>query len=226
MLIISVYCSVESPLDRLFHDFGEIKMNAQFKSDTWAGKIYSLGQKVFEQSSNKEIAALVNCANHGIVSRERKAVADKTGWAMPVCRAPATTAQQPKQPQQPQQPAQRQRKQAGSLPAKIQGFLEGTIEDIPDTWEPAHVYPVIDEDSVAWNRFIRRMADIDASMIESFEKWLGRGATLSRQGDFDEVVATASQWDRKAQAQSLAESLIALGYGDKSPAALVREIWA
>ncbi len=194
-------------------------MNSQFKPDTWAGKIYSLGQKVFENSSNKEIAALVNCDNHGIVSRERKTVSDKTGWTMPVGRQSAqeTNTAQPIQSAKP--------RKSGSLPEKIQGYLVSAVDEIPETWKPENVFPVIDEDSVAWNRFIRRLHDIDSAMIESFEKWLGRGATLSRQGEFDAASEAAAQWDLKAQAIVLAEYLVAMGFGDKSPKALLREIW-
>lgn len=192
-------------------------MNTQFKADTWAGKIFFLGQEVFERSSNKEVADLVGCHNHGIISRERKAVSDKTGWTMPVSRAPATTTTA--------QPSAKPRKQAGSLPEKIEGFLAGIAEDVPGVWEPQHVSHVIDEDSVAWNRFIRRMADLDYTMIDSFERWLGRGATLSRQADFDELANSSMQWDRKAKAESLARELVALGFGDKTPSAILREGW-
>ncbi len=196
-------------------------MNVQFKTDTWAGKIFSLGKTVFERSSNKEVADLVGCSNHGIVSRERKTVADKTGWSMPVGRQSSqdTTTAKPSQ-----QPAAKPRKQTGSLPSKIEGFLVGMVDDVPDVWEPSHVYPIIDADEVSWNRFIRRMADLDASMVESFERWLGRGATLSRQAAFDEIVETYAQWDRKARAEVLARELLELGF-DKNPTAILREIW-
>lgn len=205
-------------------------MSTQFKAGTWASKIFLLGKETFEKSSNKEIAAMVNCDNQGIVSRERKAVADKTGWAMPVGRAPAAPADDwsgfgSKIARPAQQPAAKPRKQAGSLPVKIQGFLEGTFDEVPEVWEPCHVIPVIEEDSVSWNRFVRRMADLDSAMVDSFERWLGRGATLSRQCAFDEVVEVSKKWDRKAQAIVLAESLVAMGFGDKSPKALLREIW-
>lgn len=194
-------------------------MNAQFKPDTWAGKIFSLGKDVFEKSSNKEVSDLVGCANQGIVSRERKAVADKTGWSM-LGRAQATTTTA----QPAQQPATKPRKQAGSLPSKIEGFLCGIVEEVPYVWEPCHVVSVIEEDSVAWNRFIRRMADLDESMVESFERWLGRGATMSRQASFDAVAEAAARWDRKARAESLARELLELGF-DKTPSAILREIW-
>lgn len=194
-------------------------MNDQFKADTWAGKIFSLGKDVFEKSSNKEVSDLVGCANQGIVSRERKAVADKTGWSM-LGRAQATTTTA----QPAQQPATKPRKQAGSLPSKIEGFLCGIVEEVPYVWEPCHVVSVIEEDSVAWNRFIRRMADLDESMVESFERWLGRGATMSRQASFDAVAEAAARWDRKARAESLARELLELGF-DKTPSAILREIW-
>ena len=199
-------------------------MSTQFKAGTWASKIFLLGKETFEKSSNKEIAAMVNCDNQGIVSRERKAVADKTGWTMPVGRFPASTTTE-QHAKQPQQQAKRPRKQSGSLPVKVQGFLEGTLADVPDIWEPQHVYPVIDEDSVAWNRFIRRLHDIDSAIIESFELWLGRGATLNRQADFDADLEKSAQWDRKANAETLARELIAMGYGDKTPTAILREGW-
>ncbi len=211
-------------------------MSTQFKAGTWASKIFLLGKETFEKSSNKEIAAMVNCDNQGIVSRERKAVADKTGWAMPVGRAPAAPVA-PAAPaddwsgfgskiaQPAQQPAAKPRKQAGSLPAKVEGFLCGLVDEVPETWLPEHVVPVIEADSVGWNRFIRRMADIDHGMIESFERWLGRVATLSRQAAFDELADIGKQWDRKARAETLARELIELGYGDKSPTAILREIW-
>lgn len=186
-------------------------MNAKFKAGTWADKIFNFGQEVFEKSSNKDIANLVGCDNQGIISRERKAVAEKTGWSMPVGRAHAAPAAV--------------KLKGGSFPAKVQGFLEGTLDEVPDAWEPSHVYHVIDEDSVAWNRFIRRMADLDESMIVSFERWLGRGATLSRQSDFDAVIEAVATWDRKARAEELARELAKLGYGDKSPSALLRELW-
>ena len=161
---------------------------------------------------------MVNCDNQGIVSRERKAVADKTGWAMQVGRAQATaTTAQPAQQQ-----AAKPRK--GSLPAKIEGFLVGLLDDVPETWLPEHVYPIIDADSVGWNRFIRRMTDLDESMVESFERWLGRLATLSRQAAFDELADIGKQWDRKARAESLARELLELGF-DKTPTAILREIW-
>lgn len=194
-------------------------MNDQFKPDTWAGKIFSLGKDVFEKSSNKEVSDLVGCANQGIVSRERKAVADKTGWSM-LGRAQATTTTA----QPAQQPATKPRKQAGSLPSKIEGFLCGIVEEVPYVWEPCHVVSVIEEDSVAWNRFIRRMADLDESMVESFERWLRRGATMSRQASFDAVAEAAARWDRKARAESLARELLELGF-DKTPSAILREIW-
>ena len=194
-------------------------MNDQFKPDTWEGKIFSLGKDVFEKSSNKEVSDLVGCANQGIVSRERKAVADKTGWSM-LGRAQATTTTA----QPAQQPATKPRKQAGSLPSKIEGFLCGIVEEVPYVWEPCHVVSVIEEDSVAWNRFIRRMADLDESMVESFERWLGRGATMSRQASFDAVAEAAARWDRKARAESLARELLELGF-DKTPSAILREIW-
>ena len=204
-------------------------MSTQFKAGTWASKIFLLGKETFEKSSNKEIAAMVNCDNQGIVSRERKAVADKTGWAMPVGRAPAAPADDwsgfgSKIARPAQQPAAKPRKQAGSLPAKVEGFLVGLVDDVPDVWEPSHVYQIIEADEVSWNRFIRRMADLDNGMIESFERWLGRGATLSRQAAFDELADIGKQWDRKARAESIARELLELGF-DKTPTAILREIW-
>ncbi len=195
-------------------------MTTNFRQGTWSEKIYLLGQDVFEKSSNKDVARMIGCSNEGIVSRERKTVAEKTGWNMPVGRQAAqeTTTAQPSQ-----QPAAKPRK--GSLPEKIEGFLVGLLDEVPETLTPEHVVPVIEADEVSWNRFIRRMADLDEAMVESFERWLGRGATLSRQGAFDAVLEAAAQWDKKAQAIALAESLIALGYGDKSPKALLRESW-
>ena len=178
---------------------------------------------------------MVNCDNQGIVSRERKAVADKTGWAMQVGRAPAAPVA-PAAPaddwsgcgskiaQPAKQPVSKPRKQAGSLPAKVEGFLVGLVDDVPDVWEPSHVYQIIEADEVSWNRFIRRMADLDNGMIESFERWLGRGATLSRQDEFEAAAEAAAQWDRKALAESLARELLELGF-DKTPTAILREIW-
>ena len=210
-------------------------MSTQFKAGTWASKIFLLGKETFEKSSNKEIAAMVNCDNQGIVSRERKAVADKTGWAMQVGRAPAAPVA-PAAPaddwsvfgskiaQPAKQPVSKPRKQAGSLPEKIEGFLVGLVDDVPDVWEPSHVYQIIEADEVSWNRFIRRMADLDNGMIESFERWLGRGATLSRQDEFDAAAEAAAQWDRKALAESLARELLELGF-DKTPTAILRETW-
>lgn len=192
-------------------------MNSQFRDGTWARKIFDLGQEVFEKSGNKEISALVNCDNAGQVSNERAKVARETGWRLIGRDTQAATARA--------QTAPKARKQAGSLPAKIEGFLVGLVEDVPDVWEPSHVVPVIEEDSVSWNRFVRRMADLDASMIESFERWLGMGATMSRQDAFDDVAAVASQWDRKEKAEALAAELVALGFGDKTPAAMLREGW-
>jgi hypothetical protein len=204
-------------------------MSTQFKAGTWASKIFLLGKETFEKSSNKEIAAMVNCDNQGIVSRERKAVADKTGWAMPVGRAPAAPADDwsgfgSKIAQPAKQPVSKPRKQAGSLPAKVEGFLVGLVDDVPDVWEPSHVYQIIEADEVSWNRFIRRMADLDNGMIESFERWLGRGATLSRQDEFEAAAEAAARWDRKALAESLARELLELGF-DKTPTAILREIW-
>jgi len=69
------------------------------------------------------------------------------------------------------------------------------------------------------------MVDLDESMIASFERWLGRGATLSRQESFDAVAAVAARWDSKAKAEDLARELIAMGYGDKTPTAILREGW-
>ena len=210
-------------------------MSTQFKAGTWASKIFLLGKETFEKSSNKEIAAMVNCDNQGIVSRERKAVADKTGWAMQVGRAPAAPVA-PAAPaddwsgfgskiaQPAKQPVSKPRKQAGSLPAKVEGFLVGLVDYVPDVWEPSHVYQIIEADEVSWNRFIRRMADLDNGMIESFERWLGRGATLSRQDEFDAAAEAAAQWDRKALAESLARELLELGF-DKTPTAILRETW-
>ena len=193
-------------------------MSTQFKAGTWASKIFLLGKETFEKSSNKDVAALIGCDNQGIVSRERKTVTEKTGWNMPVGRAQATaTTAQPAQQQ-----AAKPRK--GSLPAKIEGFLVGLLDDVPETWLPEHVYPIIDADSVGWNRFIRRMTDLDESMVESFERWLGRLATLSRQAAFDELADIGKQWDRKARAESLARELLELGF-DKTPTAILREIW-
>lgn len=193
-------------------------MNAQFKAGTWASKIFLLGKETFEKSSNKDVAALIGCDNQGIVSRERKTVTEKTGWNMPVGRAQATaTTAQPSQ-----QPAAKPRK--GSLPAKIEGFLVGLLDEVPETLTPEHVVPVIEADEVSWNRFIRRMADLDEAMVESFERWLGRGATLSRQCAFDEVVEVSKKWDRKARAESLARELLELGF-DKTPSAILRELW-
>ncbi len=194
-------------------------MNAQtqFRPGTWAEKIYLLGKDVFESSSNRQIAEIVYCANQGIISRERRSVAEKTGWKLPSGRSAADSNAD-------QDPTPAKRKQAGSLPVKIQGFLEGTLDEVPDAWLPEHVYPVIDADEVSWNRFIRRMADLDPAMVESFEKWLGRGATLSRQCAFDEIVETYAQWDRKARAEVLARELLELGF-DKNPTAILREIW-
>jgi hypothetical protein len=195
-------------------------MTTQFRDGSWAHKIFSLGKGIFEMSGNKEMATLIGCANHGQVSNERAKVARETGWKL-VGRsdtAPAATATA-------MQAAPKARKPAGSLPAKIEGFLTGLVDDIPDVWEPVHVYHVIEEDSVGWNRFIRRMADLDSAMVESFERWLVRGATLSRQADFDVVASVAAQWDIKAKAESLAAELVAMGYGDKTPAAMLREGW-
>lgn len=192
--------------------------NSMFRDGTVAAKIFALGQEIFESKTNKEITALVGMTNEGQVSVNRKTVSDRTGWKMIGRETPAATAQTT-------QSAPKARKQSGSLPAKIEGFLTGMVDDVPDVWEPSHVHKIIEEDSVSWNRFIRRMADLDSSMIESFEKWLGRGATLSRQSAFDAVIEIAAQWDRKAKAEALAAELVAMGYGEKTPSALLRECW-
>ena len=68
------------------------------------------------------------------------------------------------------------------------------------------------------------MTDLDESMVESFERWLGRLATLSRQAAFDELADIGKQWDRKARAESLARELLELGF-DKTPSAILRELW-
>ena len=192
--------------------------NSMFRDGTVAAKIFALGQEIFESKTNKEITALVGMTNEGQVSVNRKTVSDRTGWKM-IGRETqaATTNTTPAAP--------KARKPAGSLPAKIEGFLVGLVDDVPDVWEPVHVYPVIDADDVSWNRFVRRMVDLDESMIASFERWLGRGATLSRQESFDAVAAVAARWDSKAKAEDLARELIAMGYGDKTPTAILREGW-
>ncbi len=194
-------------------------MSSQFREGSLSHRIFMLGQDVFEKSGNKEIAVLVACENQGQVSNERGNVARKTGWKLvgreTVPAATATTAPA----------APKARKPAGSLPAKIEGFLVGLVDDVPDVWEPVHVYPIIESDEVSWNRFIRRMADLDSAMVESFERWLGRGATLSRQSDFDAVAAVAARWDSKAKAEAHAAELVAMGYGDRTPSAILREGW-
>lgn len=194
---------------------------SNFREGSWASKIFLLGQETFEKSGNKEVAGLIGCDNAGQVSNERAKVARETGWKL-IGRetAPAAATAAPTAPAAP-----KPRKPAGSLPAKIEGFLVGLVDDVPETWAPEHVVPVIEADEVSWNRFVRRLADLDESMIASFEKWLGRGATLSRQADFDAVSAMAEKWDRKARAESLSAELVALGYGDRTPNAIVREGW-
>jgi len=72
---------------------------------------------------------------------------------------------------------------------------------------------------------LRVLTSFIARRIESFERWLGRGATMSRQAAFDEIIETSAQWDRKANAEALARELIALGFGEKTPAAILRETW-
>jgi len=186
-------------------------MNVNLREGSVAHRIYSLGQSVFESSGNKEIAALIGIENQGQVSNERGKVAKETGWKMP---GRDTATATPKA-----------RRLTGSLPVKIQGFLEGLVETLPDTWSPDFVLPVVKEDSVAWNRFIRRMVGLDESMVESFEKWLDHPATISRMAEFMLAKESIKTWENKAKAEIIAKQLIELGYGDKTPSALLRELW-
>jgi hypothetical protein len=184
-------------------------MNVNFREGSVAHRIYSLGQSIFESNGNKEIAALIGIENQGQVSNERGKVAKETGWKMPG-RDTATP---------------KSRRLTGSLPVKIQGFLEGLVEELPKIWTPEHAIPIILDDSVQWNRFIRRMVDLDESMVESFEKWLDHPATISRMAEFMIAKESIKTLENKAKAEIIAKQLIELGYGDKTPSALLRELW-
>jgi hypothetical protein len=191
-------------------------MNVNFREGSVAHRIYCLGQSVFESKGNKEIAALIGIENQGQISNERGKVAKETGWKMPG-REATTTPNATATP--------KARRLTGSLPVKIQGFLEGLVETLPDVWSPDVVLPVVKEDSVAWNRFIRRMVDLDESMVESFERWLDHPATISRMAEFMVAKDSVKKWENKAKAETLAKQLIELGYGDKASSALLRELW-
>lgn len=163
-----------------------------FRTDSYPAKIYALGQVIFESKSNSEIAAIVNCSNEGQIANARRSVADKTGWTMPGRESTATAT-----------PTPRSHKKSGSLPAKIEGCLVGLVDEVPEVWTPDHVLPIIEADEVSWNRFIRRMNDLDSSMILSFERWLGHGATMSRQEEFIEREATEAEYRKQEKIREL-----------------------
>lgn len=194
-------------------------MNTQFKAGTVAARILELGQEVFESKGNKQIAEILGIDNQGQVANGRRDVALATGWKKPGKSAVAT-------PVTAKATEPRARKsRSGSFPSKIEGFLESVVEEVPDVWEPCHVIPIIEQDSTGWNRFIRRLNDLDPKIVESFEVWLGHPATIIRMAEFMVAKEAVKIWENKDKAMQLANQLVELGYGDKTPQALLREIW-
>lgn len=172
-------------------------MSINFKEGTVAYRIYSLGQSVFETKENKEIAELIGVENQGQVSNERGKVARETGWKLPGRETATPKCDKP-------------RKLRGSLPLKIQGYLEATVDDVPDVWEPEKVLEVVLDDSAGWNRLIRRLNDADQSMIESFEAWLDHAATVSRTVEFEAKLERARLEATRAKIESLARQILEL----------------
>jgi hypothetical protein len=150
-------------------------MNANFREGGLPSKIFALGQSEFERLTNSEVSELFGVENTGQVWNARNAVALKTGWKL----GDDSGERKPRQSS-----GDKPRKLKGSLPLKLAGFIESQLDCEEGEVTPESALTVVIEDSVAWNKLIRRMNDASPEAIESFELWLGHGATVSRHSDF------------------------------------------
>jgi len=172
-------------------------MNTQnpFRAESLPARIFSLGREKFEALGNKEISELVGMDHQGTVSGARIAVSKKTGWIMKGELAPRTADDS-----NPRQHGDKPARKVGSLPMVFEGFLLG--QDIEELTQE-HILDFVKMDTPGWNRFVRRMENADDSHVRSFERWLGHGATMSRQSEF---LATA----RKCEIESKMEKIMAI----------------
>jgi hypothetical protein len=142
-----------------------------FRENGLPFRVHALGQVEFEKLSNSEVAELFGVSNQGQVWNSRKAVSDKTGWKLGDGDGERKVRQAGDKPS----------RKTGSLPMVFEGFLLGQdIEEI----NPESILEFVKMDTPGWNRFVRRMESADEVHVRSFERWLGHGATMSRQAEF------------------------------------------
>jgi hypothetical protein len=175
-----------------------MKMN--FRENGLPFRIHALGQSEFESLTNSEVAEMLGVENQGQVWNARNAVSLKTGWKLGDGDGERKVRQAGDKP----------RKLRGSLPLKIQGYLEATCEEVPEVWEPEQVLEVVLDDSAGWNRLIRRLADADPAIIESFELWLDHAATVSRTVEFEASRERARLEATRAKIEALARQILEL----------------
>jgi hypothetical protein len=145
--------------------------NITFRENGLPHRVYSLGQTEFEKLTNSEVSELMGIENQRHVWNARNTVSLKTGWKLG----------DDSGERKPRQAGDKPARKAGSLPMVFEGFLLG--QDIEEL-SPESILDFVKMDTPAWNRFIRRMENADEVHVRSFEKWLGHGATMSRQADF------------------------------------------
>jgi hypothetical protein len=172
-----------------------------FRENGLPFRVHALGQAEFEKLSNSEVAELFGVSNQGQVWNSRKAVSDKTGWKLNDGEGGERKVRQA---------GDKPRKLKGSLPLKIQGYLEATCEEVPESWEPQQVLEVVLDDSAGWNRLIRRLNDADPAIIESFELWLDHAATVSRTVEFEAARERARLEATRAKIEALARQILEL----------------
>jgi hypothetical protein len=172
-----------------------------FRENGLPAKIYALGQSEFERLTNSEVAELFGVENQGQVWNARNAVSLKTGWKL---------NDGDNGERKVRQSGDKPRKLRGSLPLKLSGFIESQLDLDEDQVTPESALTVVLEDSVAWNKLIRRMNDSDPDLIASFELWIGHGATVSRQDQFIANQERAILKATRAKIESLARQILEL----------------
>jgi len=176
-------------------------MNASFRENGLPAKVFALGQTEFEKLTNSEVAEMFGIENQGQVWNSRKAVSDKTGWKL-------NDGDGERKSRQSGEP--KPRKLRGSLPLKLSGFIESQLDLDEDQVTPELALMVVLEDSVAWNKLVRRMNDASPEAIESFELWLGHAATVSRTSEFEASRERAKIEATRAKIEALARQILEL----------------
>jgi hypothetical protein len=175
--------------------------NITFRENGLPHRVYSLGQTEFEKLTNSEVSELMGIENQGQVWNARNAVSLKTGWKL----GDDSGERKPRQSS-----GDKPRKLKGSLPLKLAGFIESQLDCEEGEVTPESALTVVIEDSVAWNKLIRRMNDADPDLVNSFELWLDHAATVSRTVEFDANRERARMEATRAKIEALARQILEL----------------